>query len=211
MGDFDLTEGGHYRISVFAGEHMVRLGSADVESVSSGRDLRDVETGEYIGVIKHGVLPIVFRIETGVVAGIEIHPEEARTEVGETQQFTASIFDLHGVAMVAAVDWESSNPDVATVDGTGLATGVAADEVKITATAERVSGSADLTVASRTAPGSADVAAGTNHTCALDGTGKAFCWGICTPARARRTAMRTGGAGTTRASSAVQETAAFPG
>ena len=50
-----------YRVQVFVGSQ--RLGFADVEPVSKGSQLRNVETGELLGLENGRTLPIKFRIE----------------------------------------------------------------------------------------------------------------------------------------------------
>ncbi|MDE2878622.1 Ig-like domain-containing protein [Candidatus Palauibacter soopunensis] len=66
---------------------------------------------------------------------------------GDTLRLTAAVLDQNGRPMAgAAVAWSSGNGAVATVDASGLVTGVAAGEVEITATSSGVTGSAALTV-----------------------------------------------------------------
>lgn len=55
-----------YRIRVFVG--LAQLGFADVDVVSSGSQLKNVQTGEFIGLVDGRTLPIKFRIERGAVA-----------------------------------------------------------------------------------------------------------------------------------------------
>ena len=81
-------------------------------------------------------------------ARIVITPETATLDsIGEAVQFEAVAYDMEGAAVSGApVSWSSSDPEVATVDSTGLATGVGAGETTITATSGEVSGTARLTV-----------------------------------------------------------------
>ncbi|HEX2189051.1 MAG TPA: Ig-like domain-containing protein [Longimicrobiaceae bacterium] len=152
---FSLDVTRHYRISVFVGSF--RLGFADVDPVSTGKELKLVDTGEYIALVDGRTLPVKFRIETGIVASVTVAPSSAEIGVGETQQFTATLTDLHGNPVAAAVAWSSSDPAVATVDGSGLATGVAEGTVTVTASSGGASGSASLTVRNpNTAPTAAD-------------------------------------------------------
>ena len=55
-----------YRIRVFVG--LAQLGFADVDVVSSGAQLKNVVTGEFIGLVNGKTLPIMFRIERGAVS-----------------------------------------------------------------------------------------------------------------------------------------------
>jgi hypothetical protein len=142
---FDLDPAKHYRISVFVGAF--RLGYADVDVVASGKDLKNVDTQQFVALLDGRTLPIKFRIETGIVAAVVVSPDSADIAIGGTQQFTATLIDLHGNPMTGpTVAWASSDEDVATIDPTGLATGVAPGAATITATAQAASGTAILTV-----------------------------------------------------------------
>ncbi|HSU16257.1 beta strand repeat-containing protein [Longimicrobium sp.] len=134
-----------YRISVYVGT--VQLGYADVDVVGAAKDLRNVDTGQYIALLDDRTLPIKFRIETGIVGQVVVSPASDSVNVGETKQFTATLLDLHGNPVTGpTVTWTSSNPAVATIDATGLATGVDAGTVTITASIGYASGTATLKV-----------------------------------------------------------------
>jgi len=78
---------------------------------------------------------------------VVVSPADAEVAVGETQQFTAEAQDANGNAISdATFNWTSSDEAVATVDGSGLATGQSAGTATVTATAEGVNGTAELTV-----------------------------------------------------------------
>jgi hypothetical protein len=141
---FNLDPAKHYRISVYVGTF--QLGYADVDVVSSGKELKNVDTQEYIPLQDDRTLPIKFRIETGIAGQVIVTPDSADVPVGGTQQFTATVLDLHGNPLACAATWASDNPAVATVDGSGLATGVSPGSATITATCQAASGSATLTV-----------------------------------------------------------------
>lgn len=55
-----------YRLRVLVGAY--ELGHADLDVVSSGKELKNVETGEYIGLVEGRTLPIKFRIENGAIS-----------------------------------------------------------------------------------------------------------------------------------------------
>lgn len=62
-------------------------------------------------------------------------------------QLTVSVLDPRGQEIVGRiVTYETSNPNVATVEESGIVTGVAAGEAMLTATCEGKSGSAKITV-----------------------------------------------------------------
>lgn len=69
------------------------------------------------------------------------------TEVGQTLQLAAKVYDIDGEAIPGApVTWSSSNPAVATVDETGLVTAVFNGTTQITATSGDARESARISV-----------------------------------------------------------------
>jgi uncharacterized protein YjdB len=83
------------------------------------------------------------------ITSLEVTPASATlTALGTTQQFTAVARDGNGNPVATAVEWSTSDDEVATVDpATGLATAVATGEVTITAQAGGLSATAQLLVA----------------------------------------------------------------
>lgn len=83
-----------------------------------------------------------------VVASVTVAPSSATVIEGSTATFTASAFDAAGQPLGGVTfTWSSDHPLVATVSANGVATGVAAGDAQITATAPNgVSGSAALHV-----------------------------------------------------------------
>src|SRR2546425_6459783 len=107
------------------------------------------------------------------VASVTVAP--ATVLVGVTVQLTATTKDAAGNLLTGrTVTWATSKPGVATVNSTGLATGVAAGQATITATSEGQSGTAAITVAVLTF---ATVSGGDDHTCGVTADGVAYCWG----------------------------------
>ena len=103
---------------------------------------------------------------TQPVASVVVSPATAElTALGETVQLTAEAFDENGHAVAGAeFSWESSDVAVATVDESGLVTGVAEGVATITASAGEASGSAVVTVTQSVAsvvvsPSTAELAA----------------------------------------------------
>lgn len=103
------------------------------------------------------------------VASVTVTPATASVQIGQTLQMTATMRDAGGVQLGGrTVEWTSSNPSAATVNGSGLVSGIALGSVTITATSEGKSGSSTITMTSppapvasvEVAPGSASIASG---------------------------------------------------
>jgi DNA/RNA endonuclease G (NUC1) len=82
------------------------------------------------------------------VVSVTVSPASASINVGSSRSFSASALDSDGLpAIGVAYTWTSSNPAVASVSPAGLATGLAAGDTTISATAPNgVAGSASLHV-----------------------------------------------------------------
>ncbi len=81
------------------------------------------------------------------VSTVRISPASGSLEVGKTLQLAASTLDAVGAALTGrTITWNSLQPAVATVDGTGLVSGVTAGSVTITASADGVTGTTALAV-----------------------------------------------------------------
>jgi N-acetylneuraminic acid mutarotase len=100
---------------------------------------------------------------------IKVVPSTASISAGSTRQFTATCtyMDSSNADCPGTVSWSSSNPAVASIAATGLASGVAAGSTTIKVTSGSVSSSAVLTVTSPTltritvTPATASIMAGT--------------------------------------------------
>jgi hypothetical protein len=81
------------------------------------------------------------------VASVTVTPASASIAVGATKQLSAVPKDSAGNTLTGrVVTWASSNSAVATVNATGLVTGVTAGSATITATSEGKSGTAAISV-----------------------------------------------------------------
>jgi hypothetical protein len=71
------------------------------------------------------------------VASVDVSPQSAPVQVSTTIQLTATVRDSNGVQLNGRhIDWSSSDPTVATVNGSGTVTGVLPGPVSITASSE---------------------------------------------------------------------------
>ena len=124
-------------------------GSSAIASVSAGGVVTGVAAGQTEVIANAGgkqarapvtVIPVP-------VATVTVTPPTATIAVGGTQQLTATTFDGNANVLTGrAVAWTSSDPSRATVNGTGLVTGVAAGVVNISATSEGKTEMAQITV-----------------------------------------------------------------
>jgi hypothetical protein len=81
------------------------------------------------------------------VATIDVSPVTATVVVGATQQLTATLRDAGSNVLTGrTVTWASANQSRATVDPSGMVTGVASGTVTIAATSEGKTGGAQITV-----------------------------------------------------------------
>lgn len=109
-----------------------------------------------------------FFVSPDALVSLTLSPSNGMVQPGKTQQFTASgKFGDNSVRDVSSkVSWNSSSTSVATIDNTGLATGVALGTTTITGSDGSVKATTTLTVSNQTlssitiAPGSAQLTAG---------------------------------------------------
>jgi trimeric autotransporter adhesin len=81
------------------------------------------------------------------VATVRISPASRDLTVGENVQLTAEALDARGAALSGrSIAWSTSRPNVASVNASGVVTGVAAGSAVITASAEGKNGVAAVTV-----------------------------------------------------------------
>jgi len=100
------------------------------------------------------------------VATVTVSPSPASVGAGQTVQLTATLKDANGNPLTGrVVTWASNNTSAATVNGSGLVSGVVAGSATITATSEGQSGTSAITVTAPVAsvtvsPSPASVVAG---------------------------------------------------
>ena len=95
----------------------------------------------------NGSSSTVLTVPANAVASIKVTPTPATITQGGTQQFTATAYDASSQPITGVTfTWASTVASVATVNSTGLATGVSAGDAGITATSGGVTGTAALHV-----------------------------------------------------------------
>lgn len=142
------------RVDAEGGLLAVAEGSARVVATVAGEALAD--TAEV-------------RVVPPAVASVEVSPAALSLTIGAGAVLTATPRDDGGAALVGrTVTWSTADGGVATVDGAGTVSAVAAGATTITATVEGVSGSAAVRV---TAPGGAGLA----DECGSPGPGWVWC------------------------------------
>jgi hypothetical protein len=131
--------------------------------------------------------------------------------IGMAFQLSAVTLDLTGATIPANItSWYSAHPQIATVDATGLVTAMSVGTARITATSQDgASAGTEVLVRQlfgRAVPGAvsgdlsfAAVSANGQLTCALDGGGLPYCWGLGTitptpvPGASAYVSLATGG------------------
>lgn len=101
-------------------------------------------SAKYAGVSQSSSLTVI----APAIASIAVTPVGLTLGIGIYEQFTATATYTNGTSadLASGVTWNSSSPSVATIDGSGLATTVAAGATTITATVGAFSDTSDLTV-----------------------------------------------------------------
>jgi hypothetical protein len=105
-------------------------------------------------------------VSSVAVASVTVSPASASVQAGSTTQLTATPKDAGGVPLLGRiVTWSSDNTAAATVNGSGLVSGVGAGLATITATCEGQTATSDITVtassgSSVTFVGAGDIAEG---------------------------------------------------
>ena len=119
-------------------------------SINAGGIIKGVATGASVLTATFSGLNATAQANTTTVGltGIAVLPATATVGIGGTQQFIAvgTYSDQSTAVITSSVAWTSSNNAVATVLGTGIATGITVGNSTITATLNGQSGSGVLTV-----------------------------------------------------------------
>jgi alpha-tubulin suppressor-like RCC1 family protein len=127
-----------------------------------------------------GVAQLVVSRQRSVVASAHISPDSLLLVKGDTATLSVVVRDSAGNVLAGrGVDWSSSNTAVAAVDASGRVIAREPGTATITAHSEGRSATAAVRVvhAAAVTGSRLRLAAGQEHSCALNGAGAAFCWG----------------------------------
>jgi hypothetical protein len=129
--------------------------------VPLSRDSQHLNFSRWIGSLAAAALAIVITGGCGgssqqavTLQSITITPATALIKVNDTQPFAASGKFSDGSSQnLTNVSWTTVKSEIATIDSSGVASGVSAGTTKITASASGVNGTASITVAAPAPPG----------------------------------------------------------
>jgi len=122
--------------------------SPSVASVSSGGLVSGVAAGtSTVTASSEGRSATVsVTVALAPVATVTVSAPSSTVSVGSTMQASAVLTDANGLSLTRPVAWSSSNPNVATVNASGLITAVAAGSVTVSAQSEGKTGNLALTI-----------------------------------------------------------------
>ena len=121
-----------------------------IVEITSGGFALGHETGETALIASHGDLKATWptRVVGTAVAAITVAPADATVIVGWELPYLITLFDANNVRIdeERPVDWSTTDEDIATIDGDGIAHAQGPGEVEIVATVEGVEDRATLSV-----------------------------------------------------------------
>jgi DNA-binding beta-propeller fold protein YncE len=141
-GNFVYVANGNRTIAAY----IIDLGTGGLDAVSGSPFSDSYYSPESITTTTGAKISV-----TATLVSVQVIPGNASilsNTLGLNEQFTAvgSYSDGSTQFLTASVSWSSSNPGVATISSTGLATSTGDGETTITATLGSISGSTTLTV-----------------------------------------------------------------
>jgi uncharacterized protein YjdB len=96
---------------------------------------------------KSGSTVVTVQAAPPPVATVTVSPSAPTVAINATSQLTATLKDAGGTVLTGrTITWTTSASNVATINGSGLVTGVAAGQATITATSEGKTGTSTVTV-----------------------------------------------------------------
>lgn len=193
--------------AVVLGSDGMPVAGVGVKWSSSDTDIARVSTNGVVTAVAVGSVQIAATVQgrsavatvqvvPTPVASVTVTPTEVRMTVGERSTPTVRVFDANGAALAGrAVQWKSSNTQVATVNDNGEVTAIGPGATSVSATAEGRTATVAVVVGSiavssvRISPATASVTVGTSTQLsaqALDANGSALvgrtiAWSTSTP------------------------------
>lgn len=128
--------------------------NAQVATVTSGGVVTGIATGTVrIAATSNGISGFsTVTVVPPSVASVRVTPSSAALTVGNTVHLQAEPLDAGGNALTGrTITWSSADDGIATVDNTGLVTGVSVGATTITATSEGKSGTSGIAVGAQIA------------------------------------------------------------
>jgi uncharacterized protein YjdB len=128
------------------------VGSSSIATINSNGLLTAVAAGStsvtasLTGVSGNASLDVETVPIAKTLKSIAVTPPTASVNVGASQQFAATGTYSNGSTGNLTVTWSTSEASIATINSSGIATGISAGSVTVTATSGTVSGIAALTV-----------------------------------------------------------------
>ncbi len=149
------------------------VASVDPSGVVSGLAVgRDVEITAVAGGVSGSAMVSVLDV---AVARIEITPSDPLIFTGDERQLTATLYDKDdNVLLGREVKWEIRDVNkIAAIDPAGQVTALRPGQVTVHVSADKMNGTATVSVLLRLAT----ISAGRGHSCGLSPVGQAWCWG----------------------------------
>jgi len=142
---------GKYRLSVnvdvtvFGLSRQISIGFMDLQVIAKKKD--PVDAG-FVGVVKGSPIPFKFRIENGVIGGINFDTVYGEIFLGSEYDISMSVFDLHGQPMSCPdhLTFTSSNTFVVSISPIGVFRPVSVGDATITVTCRGASRTMAVTV-----------------------------------------------------------------
>lgn len=141
----DLSDARETVVQVVEGTAAPALVSARLEDLDrlTTYYFRVVATNE-AGMVQGQILS--FRTPDVAVDRVEVTPDEATVQVGNTLRFSARVLDADGNELERGVQWTTSPTSVATISGSGVLAGVSPGNAEVRAVVDGVVGQARVQV-----------------------------------------------------------------
>ena len=179
-GDSDSASGAFERPTAVGADWRIPDGEVveGAENLDENGTCTPADCASFCGVVADGCGQATDCGACGAPASLQLSAPSFSLLVGEAWNIAVQVLDAEGRVIAApAVTWTSDDPSVVRVGsgahGIGTATGAREGNTVVRAEVETLQ--AEIPVAVE--QGFVAVAAGSDHTCALTESGRAYCWG----------------------------------